>query len=258
MNTLTFSPTVSVVRERAAALADRSTTAFFACAALIVASVATSIASAPDLAAQQPRTRAAAPARGAAKSTARSTAKSTARGAARGVTKGMTKGAAVKNPNAGTKAANVAGTWISPEWGEMNLTQTGNKIRGTYNHQSGRVEGTVRGNTVDMNWWEPSPDDRDYDRTIHPERGQARFTLKPQDGAMNGTWRYERTLDPRPDGEWNLRKVVTAQAPATAKTGANVAGKTGTRTTGKATGRAPARTSPSRTGSTTTRPMARR
>lgn len=164
------------------------------------------------------------------------------RPAARGA-KAISAKSAVKPANTKLAATSVAGTWISEQWGEMKLTQTGNKIRGTYKHDQGRVEGTVAGNTVNMKWWEPAnPAKDDYDMTIHPERGNARFTVDNRQGAMNGTWKYERQLPAdRPDGEWQLRKVVTAAAPAktTAKT-ATV--RSGARTAAKTTARPSART----------------
>jgi hypothetical protein len=158
------------------------------------------------------------------------------RPAAKGAKINTVKGKPSAKPAASGGAANVAGTWISEQWGEMKLTQTGNKVRGTYNYQQGRVEGTVRGNTVDLKWWEPAnPQKDDYDMTIHPERGNARFMVDNRQGAMNGTWKYERQLPAeRPDGDWQLRKVVTASSPATAKAATVKAGaKTATRPNAK-------------------------
>lgn len=118
-----------------------------------------------------------------------------------------------------TAAVNVAGTWISPEWGEMRLTQVGNTIRGTYDHERGQVEGTVQGNQVRMRWWEPvNPQRDDYDMTIHTERGTAVFNATPDKSTLKGAWRYERTLPEPPDGEWMLRRVASTSTPTAATT----------------------------------------
>ena len=40
-------------------------------------------------------------------------------------------------------AADFSGTWISPEWGEMKLVQSGNEVSGTYTWDDGKIEGTI-------------------------------------------------------------------------------------------------------------------
>jgi hypothetical protein len=159
--------------------------------------------------------RAASPSRSNAGATNRSAKRSGATSARNMPSTKGKSGKTMPASNSNTAAVNVAGTWLSPEWGEMRLTQVGNTIRGTYNHERGQVEGTIQGNQVRMRWWEPAnPQRDDYDMTIHPERGTAVFNATPDKGTLKGTWRYERTLPEPPDGEWTLRRLASSGAPS--------------------------------------------
>jgi len=128
-------------------------------------------------------------------------------------------------------AANFSGTWLSPEWGEVRMTQQGNNLRGSYDYQQGQIEGTIKGDKVEMRWWEPPKQGMSYEETIHPERGTATFRIDPKAGALKGNWRYERTLPAdSADGVWTMRKLGSLTGPTT-RTTTNVSGSTTTMNT---------------------------
>lgn len=145
-------------------------------------------------------------------------------------TKSSTANSSYSTSNTVTRqgAANFSGTWLSPEWGEVRMTQQGNKLRGSYDHQQGQIEGTIKGDKVEMRWWEPSKQGMSYDETIHPERGTAKFRIDPKAGALKGDWRYERTLPAdSADGAWTMRKLGSLTGPTTRIT-TNASGSTTT------------------------------
>jgi len=85
---------------------------------------------------------------------------------------------------------NWAGTWDT-NWGIMHLSQTGSQVTGTYEHDSGKIEGNLSGNTLTGTWSEsPSyapPDDA----------GDVEVTMSPDLGSFTGQWRYGSS------GEWD-------------------------------------------------------
>jgi hypothetical protein len=75
------------------------------------------------------------------------------------------------------------GTWDT-DFGDLNLTQSGSWLSGSYSYEGGRIEGIVSGNTATGTWSEaPSyqpPNDA----------GDFTFTLLPGCSSFNGQWRY--------------------------------------------------------------------
>jgi hypothetical protein len=81
------------------------------------------------------------------------------------------------------------GQWKT-NWGDMTLTQTGAKVTGTYTFDSGKIEGTVSGNTLTGTWSE-SP-------SYAPPRdaGEVEFVMSADGKSFSGKWRYGS------EGDW--------------------------------------------------------
>ena len=88
-------------------------------------------------------------------------------------------------PTKATSASDYqwAGTYDT-NWGIMTLSQSGNKVSGTYEYQDGRIIGTVSGTTFTGTWSE-SP-------TYQPPDQAGDVILKLSNGgtALSGQWRY--------------------------------------------------------------------
>ena len=82
-----------------------------------------------------------------------------------------------------------AGQWKT-NWGDMTLTQTGAKVTGTYTHDSGKIEGTVSGNTLTGTWSE--------DPSYAPpgDAGEVEFIMSADGKSFSGKWRYGS------EGDW--------------------------------------------------------
>ncbi len=79
-----------------------------------------------------------------------------------------------------------AGTWDT-DWGDMVLSHSGNQVMGTYTHDSGKISGTVSGDTF-KGWWSESP-------SYNPpnDAGSVELTMSPEHQAITGRWRYVST-----------------------------------------------------------------
>lgn len=71
---------------------------------------------------------------------------------------------------------------------EMTLTQTGNKVTGTYKHRDGRVEGTLNGRTL-TGWWYQSNG-----------KGRLVFEFNADFSGFSGKWGSNDTV---PSSQWN-------------------------------------------------------
>lgn len=86
-----------------------------------------------------------------------------------------------------------SGTW-STNWGPMTLTQVGNSVTGTYEHDSGRINGTVSGGVFRGKWSEaPSYQEPD-------DAGDEEFNLSSDCNELTGHWGYGSTGNM---SEWN-------------------------------------------------------
>jgi hypothetical protein len=90
------------------------------------------------------------------------------------------------------------GSWDS-SWGVMELTQNGDKVTGTYPHDTGKITGTVSGNTLTGTWSE-SP-------SYSPPKDAGDFviTLAGDGESFTGNWRYGSGTG-KWDGTWNAKK----------------------------------------------------
>jgi hypothetical protein len=76
-----------------------------------------------------------------------------------------------------------AGTWATT-YGTMSLTQIGNQVTGTYEHDNGMLVGTVSGNVLTGTWSEaPSYSPPDH-------AGDVQLTISPGGNSFNGGWRW--------------------------------------------------------------------
>ena len=95
---------------------------------------------------------------------------------------GLTVAGATTAPAVG----NFAGTWSCPgPWGTLTITQNGATVTGTYTHDSGRLEGTVSGNTITARWSE-SPS-----YAGPRDAGPANATLSADGRSFSGSWAYD-------------------------------------------------------------------
>jgi hypothetical protein len=94
-----------------------------------------------------------------------------------------------------------AGHWTSSQWGEHYVVVDGSSMMIIYDHDDGRVLGTLDGSTF-KGWWTESPS-----RKPTRDAGEVTFTLT-RDGdsrRVDGEWRYG--LDGNLRQDWDLTWV---------------------------------------------------
>jgi hypothetical protein len=101
------------------------------------------------------------------------------------------------------------GTWASPEWGTMVLTQSGTSVSGTYTHDAGRITGSVSGNVLTGTWTEAPT------RAGPKDAGPFRFTMSSDLRSWSGTWQY---ADGSGGGNWTGTRVGPPPASTTTPT----------------------------------------
>jgi hypothetical protein len=105
-----------------------------------------------------------------------------------------------------------AGTWDT-SWGDMVLTQNGNKVTGAYTHDSGKIDGMVYGNLPVGTWGEePS-----YKPTH--DAGDVFFIMSQDGKTFTGGWRYGfDTSEGMEKRDGTMRKTAIETAPTTPTT----------------------------------------
>lgn len=94
----------------------------------------------------------------------------------------------------------LTGTWNSPEWGMLELVQTGDTVKGTYIYHGGQIEGTLEGNKLTYRWWEYAPG-QPYETVTDPNsRGDGYFLVSPDGNHLEGEWRF--SSNKAWDGTW--------------------------------------------------------
>lgn len=83
-----------------------------------------------------------------------------------------------------------SGMWITP-FGTMEITQTGNRIQGTYEQNHGEISGDVIGNVLVGSWSEAPSYQAPNDK------GNLELLLSMDRKTFTGRWRYGS------EGEWN-------------------------------------------------------
>ena len=92
-----------------------------------------------------------------------------------------------------------AGQWQST-WGSVSITQNGNNISGTYEHDNGRIVGTVIGNKI-VGTWSEGPT-----FTAPNDAGEFEFTLSTDGNSFSGRWRYGSS------GAWQQKEWTGTRA----------------------------------------------
>ncbi len=115
-----------------------------------------------------------------------------------------------------TLARTFTGSWQT-DWGAMKLTQTGNRVQGTYEHDSGRISGTVSGNLFKGQWTEVPT------RKGPNDAGAVEFTLSADGKSFTGRWNY---VGPPPTS-WSLNWAGTCTSGACLSNTAAAGGGTG-------------------------------
>lgn len=81
------------------------------------------------------------------------------------------------------------GVWET-NWGDMTLTQTGDKVSGTYTFDQGKITGTVSGSTLTGTWSEAPSYAPPHDA------GEVEFIMSEDGKSFTGKWRYGS------EGDW--------------------------------------------------------
>lgn len=112
------------------------------------------------------------------------------------------------NPCGPAPTCDWTGTWDT-NWDDMDLSQVGNEVTGTYDYQGGRITGTVSGDMLTGTWSEePS-----YKPT--KDAGDMELTMAADCNQFEGRWRYGSSGGW--DGTWyGVRKEVQPNQPPTA------------------------------------------
>ena len=84
---------------------------------------------------------------------------------------------------------NFTGVWFSPQYGEMNIVQTGTTVLGEYakDERHGRIEGTVRGDVMHFQWTEFRELIRGRPITTRG-RGYFHYVIDGDDHQIQGEW----------------------------------------------------------------------
>jgi tetratricopeptide (TPR) repeat protein len=99
-------------------------------------------------------------------------------------------------------AQNLSGIWTSPEWGNMEIVQTGDIIIGQYTHDNGQLKGSIKNNKIVFTWWEKLEKGQSFESAAKGERGDGYFNISAESKSIKGEWRY--------DGDTNWKNVWTA------------------------------------------------
>lgn len=75
----------------------------------------------------------------------------------------------------------VSGKWDT-NWGELVLTQSGNKVTGTYVHDKGKIKGGLIGNVLKGTWSEAP--------TYAPNKDAGNFEFTFTENSFKGKWGY--------------------------------------------------------------------
>lgn len=86
---------------------------------------------------------------------------------------------------------NASGVY-NTDFNELTLTQTGNKVTGTYKHANGRIEGTINGRTL-TGWWYQSNG-----------KGRMVFDFNSDYSGFTGKWSYN---DAQPSAKWDGTRI---------------------------------------------------
>ena len=100
---------------------------------------------------------------------------------------------------------NLSGRWYSQDFGDIELTQTGPKIMGKYEHprgpeHNGTIRGDITGDLLRIEWIQPG----DTAAAVFPIRGRAVFRIAKDGKKLDGRWGYNE--DDTTGGTWQAEK----------------------------------------------------
>ena len=98
---------------------------------------------------------------------------------------------------------NTSGVY-NTDFKEMTLSQTGNKVTGTYKHSNGRIEGTLNGHTLTGLWFQDNG------------KGKFVFEFNSDFSGYTGKWGYNEAA---PSAKWNGTRTGGAQTPTISNAG---------------------------------------
>lgn len=108
-------------------------------------------------------------------------------------------------PGPAIPGLNLSGRWYSQDFGDIELTQTGPKVMGKYEHprgpeHNGTIRGDVVGDVLRIEWIQPG----DTAAAVFPIRGRAAFRISKDGKKLDGRWGYDD--DDSAGGTWTADK----------------------------------------------------
>jgi hypothetical protein len=98
--------------------------------------------------------------------------------------------------------ASFTGKWKTDAGGEMQLTQTGESVAGTYVYQRGSIEGKLDGNVLTCKWAQKG------DEPGHEKNGSCKLTLDASGNSFSGTYSYQISKqEERAGGGWKGTRI---------------------------------------------------
>ena len=101
-------------------------------------------------------------------------------------------GCAEPGPLPGPLPGNITleGKWES-NWGDMVLSQTGDRIKGTFAHRNGTLEGRLAGDLLLFDWSQPG----NKAEGVLSARGKGWLRVSQDGGVLEGVWGYREHRD---------------------------------------------------------------
>jgi len=129
----------------------------------------------------------------------------------------------VTSPQSDVTNLDWGGTW-NTDWGEMQLSQSGEGVTGTYEYNNGEIEGSASGNVL-TGTWSKSPSYAEPN-----DLGSFEFTMSDDQMSFTGNWKYascdwnsdwdgtliEQDVQPQPENHPPIASFLTTpQSPTT-------------------------------------------
>jgi hypothetical protein len=105
----------------------------------------------------------------------------------------------------------IAGHWVSSEYGDAYLQVNGAEVRVVYGQDGGRMIGSLRGSTF-SGWWSEAPTRRPGD-----DAGEVQLTFTRSGGKLTAQGWWRPGTDAEFESDWTMQKV-DAVVPAAVRT----------------------------------------
>jgi hypothetical protein len=93
-------------------------------------------------------------------------------------------GPAALGPPPTAVVANWTGSWICGQWGTLTLSQSDDRVTGTYTYKEGKLAGNAALNKLFATWSEAPL------YVVPVSAGEAEFTMSADGNSFTGRWRY--------------------------------------------------------------------